>query len=525
MTVPLVGVVVVPNASSRVSIEPSTPPAARGDRSAAVALLGWSALYVVVSAMLQMLGDVPFDADTAYHFAVTRLIARHGMLHSFPWTEYSVLARHYADKELIFHLLFLPFAGLSFPLASKLFGVVLESALLSVMAFILRRESVSRAGVWPLVALTACSLFTFRFALVRPHLIAVSLALLATWSAARARKPLLFTVAALYPLSYIAWHTPLLIVTLVQLAQLARGRERRALDLSLFGVVLAGIALGVAVHPDSLSLLRFWKVVHIDILVRVVLMGHTGFDMGAELSPMPAHDVARYGWIPIAFVLGATALGWRRRRDDATTLGFAFVALAFGVMALRSQRFFEYFVPFATVAFALSLRDLPWAAHRGTLVLGATAAITGLTAASPVTQLALRINDLPPQMARGLQRRVPEGALVFTCHWGQTGTFMLALPERHFLVALDPVLFFVHDPVKYRLWFSTVHTPPADASRVVREGFGARFVLCENTPDRVPFFRALRSDPTTRPTVISPDYVLFELGLPPPAPATPTTRP
>jgi hypothetical protein len=125
----------------------------------------WALIFLAVTGLLQLLAPVPWDADTAYHVAVSRLIARHGILHAFPWTPFSWLADHYADKELLFHLLMVPLAGLSWILAAKLTGTVLGGALLLALYLVLRSEGVSRAGLWALLPLAASASFLLRWAI------------------------------------------------------------------------------------------------------------------------------------------------------------------------------------------------------------------------------------------------------------------------------------------------------------------------------------------------------------------------
>ena len=152
-----------------------------------------------VAGVLQAYVTVPFDADTSYHVAVGRLIREHGILKSFPWTPFSWLADHYADKELLFHHLLVPVAGLSWTTAAKLVGFLVGTALLWTLFGILRAERVPWAGVWTLLPLAASGYFVQRLALVRPHVLAVALALLVTWASARRRLGLLAVACLLYP--------------------------------------------------------------------------------------------------------------------------------------------------------------------------------------------------------------------------------------------------------------------------------------------------------------------------------------
>ena len=147
--------------------DPTTPsvtgPAADGHGRAAVAA-AWALCFLAVAGLVQLLTPVPWDADTAYHVAVSRLIARHGILHAFPWTPFSWLADHYADKELLFHLLLVPLAGLPWITAAKVAGTVAGAALLLALYLVLRKEGGPGAGLWALLPLGASASFLLRFA-------------------------------------------------------------------------------------------------------------------------------------------------------------------------------------------------------------------------------------------------------------------------------------------------------------------------------------------------------------------------
>jgi hypothetical protein len=121
-------------------------------------------------------------------------------------------------------------------------------------------------------------------------------------------------------------------------------------------------------------------------------------------------------------------------------------------------------------------------------------------------------NRVPSYVAKGMQRSIPPGARVFTCEWGLTGYLMLALPDREFLVALDPTLFQLKDPELYALWYVITRQPPPDAARVVRERFRARYVACFRDGQFQAFTRQLARTPGVVPLLESEDWEVFDLG-------------
>jgi hypothetical protein len=111
--------------------------------------LGWALCLCTVALLLQGLQSQNyFDGDTGYHIAVGRYTLQHGILTEFPWTPRSWLGQHYADKELLLHLLLAPLSLLDHNLAARIAGGLMGGALLTTLYAVLRSEGVERAGVW-----------------------------------------------------------------------------------------------------------------------------------------------------------------------------------------------------------------------------------------------------------------------------------------------------------------------------------------------------------------------------------------
>ncbi len=312
--------------------EPSTDPTAvtaspvRRCGGAWAAALAWVALHAGVASWIQLgFLHVPEDADTDFHVAVGRLIREHGILHAFPWTPFSILADHYADKELLFHLLFAPLSGLDPAFAANVVGGICGTALLSAIHLVLRRERVPLAGLWALVPLLASSAFLYRFALVRPHVLSIALALVVLWAAARQRWWVLALASAIYPWAYVAWQLPVVLALLAEGARALGGRRPAWRGPA---IAAAAIAVGVALHPNGLELVRFSWTVLSDVLIRGAWGGRQGIELGDEFRPFTPRE-----WglllVPAAVMTAAgLALAWRRRRQDGVPLAVVTLPVA-----------------------------------------------------------------------------------------------------------------------------------------------------------------------------------------------------
>jgi len=480
----------------------------------------WIGAFGLVATWIQLLSPTYYDSDTGYHLAVARLLRQHGILYEFPWTPFSWLAEHYADKELFFHLLLTPVASLEPNLAGRIAGAALGTLLLAVLFTILVRERVPSAGFWTLLALASSSGFVLRFSLLRPHLLSIPLALLIIWAGVRRRWLVLGLSCFLYPLCYTAWHLPLV---LLGLAELARLLSERRVDWRVPSLGFAAIALAVLVHATFSNNLELFWIQNFEVLFATAWAGRGGFDLGPEFRPFQLAHIHRFALLPAALACAALVLAWRARRRDALPLAAALAAIGFLAVTLRSQRFLEYLAPFAALALALGCAATPRVATWRDLAAGLFAAsclYTGLLGSGVFDRMAQRLDPFPPAVAEELRRAIPAGETVFTCDWDITGRMMLALPERRFLVALDPVFFAKADLARYQVWYDLVRTPPRRPAALLRDTFGTRYVLCSGRRRAQALALALAADPGARLLHQSKGAIAFEIAPAPPRAAS-----
>jgi hypothetical protein len=431
------------------------------------------------------------------------------MLHAFPWTPFSWLAEHYADKELLFHLLFVPFDYLGWITASKIVGTLLGALLLFVLYLILRAEKVKLPGLWALLPLVTSDVFVFRFALVRPHLLSLSLALLLLWGAARCRLVLLLAVSVLYPWSYVAfWQLPLILLFAVEAARLVSGER---VQWRPAATVLAGVLLGWVLHPNSLNLWEFNWIHMVDVLFKNAWQSKEGIELGSEFLPFTAAQWLHWLLGAVAMVTAGLVVGWRVRKSDYCLLAFAFAAVIFGVLTGKTARFAEYFIPFSAATMALASSSIPWRWTTPTIFVAALV-YTGVPLSETLHGLRTRTERIPLPLASLLQQEIPSGAQVFTTDWEHTGTLMLALPDRRFIVALDPTLFLVKDPELYRLWYDIPRNPQPGISEVIRRRFGARYVVSFWDARFSKFYYRLSSEQGVRTLLVSDLWMVYDLG-------------
>jgi hypothetical protein len=257
--------------------------------------------------------------------------------------------------------------------------------------------------------------------------------------------------------------------------------------------------------------LNWIHMAHI-LFKRIVSGTQPGIDLGYEINPYPVAGWVQGLLFSVVMTIVSTVYAWRNRQKEILALAYSFAALGFSFLTMTTARFAEYFVPFSVVAMALASRPITqrFLPHG---ILGISILYTLWVGFPTLLEMKEQPNLMPQRIAVALQEKIPPGSQVFTTDWHHTGLLMLTLPERRFIVALDPTLFYLKDPELYRLWYSLAHDTPAGPAEIIRQRFGSRYVLSFYPDGPKRLFHRLSSDHGVRLLVASDLWVLFDLGI------------
>lgn len=430
----------------------------------------------------------PADPDRHFHWAVARVWAEQGLPKTLPQAEGIGWNVAYVDKEFLFHVV----TWLGWVFGGKP-GVVVASGVLGaavvVLLFLLARRFVEAAPAAVIVAaITACPMFLYRLALVRPHLLAIAATLLLVLGLLERSSKVTLAAGLVFALAYHALYVPLAVLGL---GAVVLGREHwRAV-----GAGVAGLLVGTVVNPYFPGTLETtWMT------LTIAASKPAGNTFGGELFPLQPVELLGNYRVPAALFVASVALAVHGRARPGARARWMLVAVAglFWALCFRSARASEYAIPLTVAAFA------PGAAQVPTRWLVGVVAVLGLTnapllrASAQVTQLdryTLHIADavlaLPKEAA---------GQKVLNCTFTE-GEFMLDLrPDVRFVDVLDPTYLERFDAERHLARLSLLDGSVRDVKALVTQTFGAKYVMCGYPParrllDEHPGFVRLRPPP------------------------------
>jgi hypothetical protein len=427
------------------------------------------------------------DADSYYHLAVAREYAAHGYSDALPWARFSLLGQTFGDKELLFHGFLAPFARTDAATGGRLALALLNAVFAALITLFASRALGWWSVLVPLWLHLAAPMLVFRLIRLRPELLALLLLVPLIHFAATKRYVLVAICAAVFALSYTAFHV---VPGLAVLWFALHFRER---EWKLPVAAVLGSALGLLVHPGFPGNLRIWWAQNV-----LFFLERANLDVGSEIA---APSTFVFFLLNAGWWIGIGLL-WLVSRDGAAdrrrTFFFGVAAAAFAVLAVLMERMAIYFVPLVTLVLLEKLAArIPAHRARVAMALLATALFSAPRTIALHREL-LRGSGIALTYERDyaeLGRKVPAGAKV-AAHWGPAELYTFWAPQGRYLNVLDPIFMAVPYPRIYAAQRGVFDGSEPDVPGVVKHTLDSDYIAFDTS---TPLFERIQADPRIVP--------------------------
>ncbi len=469
--------------------EPQSP-TPRKDPPRLVVWLGFLAFFAVIQASTDRLAG----NDTYYHIKYAWLIWHEGALWDFRWLEGTFFRDMWVDKELLYHLMLIPFTlGGDLYYGAKAAGAVggataLFAAYLVIRSFGEPGSIWRRHSIWFALVLAAGSkAMLYRLSTARVPSASVAFMMLGLWLMNKKAWRGLFALGFFYAWMY---HVSVVLVPFAAFFALGQRMESGRWDLKPVFATGIGICAGFVINPyfpDSLPVL-FKHVIQVGL-------GGTGLPKGGEWAAYDSWylmNTTAVAWY--ALLAAVIALGGTRRTMSARTFSLLLCAALMTAAFFKARRFVEYFPVFMIVFSASAIHDLvhdpeswfaaAYAKHRRSLraiyattilVLCVVAGFNNWNASREAHQ-----NANPWRLAgaaQWLQANTPEGSQVYNAQWDVFPELIFHNHHNSWTLGLDPNFTYFLDPRLYYISERLGAGQVPEGGRFVREAFGCEYAV------------------------------------------------
>ena len=465
------------------------------------------------------------DLDEYYHIAVSRLLLSGHFPHSLPF-KFSLLGEFYADKDLLMHLLAVPFLLLvKDPVtAAKCTTVLMDTGLALVLFTIMARYAGKTAAAVLTMGLLASSYFVSYSLYMRPATLAILFTTAGLYFMAEKRKIPLLLTTMLFALAHVS------AFTLVFFAFLCEGLRRvfyKEFNHDTIAYTLLGLMAGYIIHPNfPLNL----ATIYVNSILAPIYAHAPGLNtFGGELLAGRSNDVLSGALLVFALsgFIFWTAFALRPRVSFATVL-FTAAAQIYFALGMCAVRFWHQAIPLTLLAAAAFWGDCrreetPENRWRLKLAAGAWTAVTALlilhTVPATFKSLEQRRQFIAPiaEAAQWAHGKLKPGTLIYHTLWSDSHALLLYAPEYTYISALDPVYMIYSNPQAAELSDKLMAGQIQNPLLAITDMFKANYVFTLKAP---PFYKQVRAMPGFETIYENDTAAIFKLTVPAQTPQT-----
>ncbi len=490
------------------------------------------------------------DFDGYYHARWSRLLWEGMISGNFPprFTYLPLTTLNpsaYVDHHFLFHILQIPFTWF----ADEVFGAKVGAWLFSTFGiaalyWLVVHYRLSYPLVWLVALFAGSNAFLYRINMTKAMSLSLVLMAAAIYLLFERKYIWLAPLAFLYVWTYSLW--VLVVAAAVIWTGVVWWSEGR-IEWQAILWTLVGALLGFIINP--------YFPHNIGLFVEHVIIKATAgsftTEVGNEWYPYDSWEFLNNCFVAfLAMGCGYIAFNGREKREAARPLFFLIFSTILLLANFRSRRWAEYWPPFAVLFAAFALQPV-FDCLRETIVhsstdettnsarrsgawnltnlrfgrwglaecfaLGTVLVALGAVAFSNVQRTAddIRGSAAPEQYRVGMkwmQGNVRAGEIIFNPNWDDFPKLFYYDPWHAYVSGLDPTYLLNENRDLAQLYTRLLRGEEADAARLVRERFGARYVFLRHEDSPGGFHRNLMNDKGSRIVYEDEHCTIIRLG-------------
>lgn len=448
------------------------------------------------------------DPDSFYHIKMAVLMQKNLIIKTFPWIQFADFTNNFTDHHFLYHIFLVPFVFLFPPLlGGKIATVIFALIAVGVFYIFLKKWQIKSPLFYTLILLSSAP-FIFRINLAKTSALSLVILLMSLNLLWRKKYLALTAASFLYVWFYGGWSLLLILLFSQIMSELIINKQFNwRATLSIVGGLIGGLILN-PYFPENL--LFYWQQ-----MIQIGLINYQDtIQVGMEWYPYdPLELLANNIFIFLLIILALAFLVYTVRKNQMVNTKkineefikifslFIFAGILF-LLTLKSQRFVEYFAPFAILApafflnillpenfsFAKEIARSLKKENKVNMIL-ITYLITVFVLFFVLNTIRIRDQmtaryhwDYLKNASLWLQNNTLAGSLVFNINWGDWPMLFFHNDQNVYINGLDPTFFYLKDKNLYQEWIKIGRGEiKENLAEKIKKGFGAEWVLVKNS--------------------------------------------
>jgi len=421
---------------------------------------------LMLTALRQSAFEAENSLDAYFHVQIADMGPSVYLTKFFPWTTLSVWSEHFSDKELLYHLFLTVIRSyqkyISLPLGSPFNFPAIFFTGMMIAAFVYSANyfKVRNIIYYSLLLIFISPFFTDRILMLRPHVLAITIMLLAC--------PLIHSIKNYKDLGKVfifaffsswAYSNPHFILLPITAFAITKFKHKPYLAVTILLAAIFGLLSGLTIHPQFPNSFLIWKIQCIDVIVNLFHTAPSYYDMPKELAPpsflwiicnCAAFFFTIYGFI----IYKRSEKGNLSLSSPYTALGICAALTTFSVFI--SMRAMEYALPFSLIFLgAVKFHHYSTTEHQNReqrkkysfylKILVVTLSFFFMIYEGEVIRKRAVIKPLSAFSEFMQSSNIPPGTVIGNIVWSDFPLLFYSAPQYRFLTGIEPMFSFYSD--------------------------------------------------------------------------------
>jgi hypothetical protein len=459
-------------------------------------IISTSTLVIVLAAVIayclfiQLYLPNLYGTDGYYHIKVASFLRDFGLNYNFRWAQFSTFKDSFSDKDLIFHLLTIPFLYLSDDLvtSAKYANIFFIICFLLTYLFVLKKYLPNFLVACFLLLPFFSRFFTIYLSFFRPATLANIFTILGIYFIIHKRWIKLAFIALFYPLTHLSFPT---LIFFALVCEVIRYKTKKEFFFRNIYIVVIASLVACIIHPNSPN---NWVSIYLNAILVPVSSSILGkaLDFGKEFSSSSARIIftdnfAVFFSLNLCFWLAFIG----RRKLSLSTLTWWCCSCLYLVFSFFSDRYWYQANILFFIFFASYLKDymegktLPEMIPKIRIILLFYLTVPIIFAAYTLNYIKsnvavfAKMNAHYETVGKWMNKNIPEGETIYHAYWSDSPYFICFNPKNNYMVTLDPIYMFAPYPKKYVAYQGLIHGK-GDPYQIIKGTFGLTYGYTRN---------------------------------------------
>ena len=304
-------------------------------------------ILLIILSILQFVVPNIIGFDGYYHIKVADIIKEQGFIDEFPWAKHTILSNNYADIQILFRIILIPFTFFGLESGAKIASIIFAAIAFIIFYWFLTENKIKYPFFWTLLYLFTAESLMYRFLLPRQMPLVIALLILTIYFLQRKKYLFLGLTSLVFVLLHSSFVFQLILILLYFILEKIFSKK---FDFKILLYPFTGIILGLVINPyfpNNIYLL-YIQIFKVNLIANLY---------NVEWKAWPFIGFLKNNILVLFYIAISVFILVKNKKITKLQTFYFSLTLFFFFYTLISRRMQEYLIPFSILLTAFLLNN------------------------------------------------------------------------------------------------------------------------------------------------------------------------